>query len=153
MDWFNCLACRHSTWTGPITKFVTLIGIIACVALYPLQPFNQSIKLNVNTEISASYFDWQAFDPISISDFRRSISIVGASGVTSKFYRASDTDKRCSEVEGTDSFDSVLPDYVWPRSLIIPELKTLLDTALSVFLLLFAAPNSHFNPLSLSAKA
>ncbi|PRD20504.1 UNVERIFIED_CONTAM: hypothetical protein NCL1_54416 [Trichonephila clavipes] len=37
--------------------------------------------LNVKTEISASDDDWQAFDPISISDFLRLVSIIGASGI------------------------------------------------------------------------
>ncbi|GFX12074.1 hypothetical protein TNCV_2998571 [Trichonephila clavipes] len=46
-----------------------------------------------NPEISASDYDCQAFDPISVSDFHRSVSIVGASGITFKFNEDSDTDK------------------------------------------------------------
>ncbi|GFX06756.1 hypothetical protein TNCV_3113441 [Trichonephila clavipes] len=46
--------------------------------------------LNVNPEISSSGFDWQAFDPISVSNFRRSVLIVGASEVISKFNGDSD---------------------------------------------------------------
>ncbi|GFU43290.1 hypothetical protein TNCV_1567291 [Trichonephila clavipes] len=62
--------------------------------------------LNVNTEISVSDYDCQAFDPISTSDFRRSVAIVGASRVTSKFNGDSDTDTYASELTDEDEGDA-----------------------------------------------
>ncbi|GFV14631.1 hypothetical protein TNCV_2586041 [Trichonephila clavipes] len=54
------------------------------------------IVIGSKTEISMSDYDWKASDPISISDFRCSVSIVGASGVTSNEINGdSDTDKCC----------------------------------------------------------
>ncbi|GFX93973.1 hypothetical protein TNCV_3413351 [Trichonephila clavipes] len=63
--------------------------------------------LNVETKISASDYDWQAFHLISFSDFRRSVSIVGASGVNSEFNGDSDTDKCC--VTGSRVFSLACP--------------------------------------------
>ncbi|GFW23156.1 hypothetical protein TNCV_3802561 [Trichonephila clavipes] len=49
----------------------------------------------LGNEISASDYDWQAFDPTPDSDFRRSVFIVDASGVPSKFNGDLDTNKCC----------------------------------------------------------
>ncbi|GFV65600.1 hypothetical protein TNCV_778861 [Trichonephila clavipes] len=87
MAWFNCLACldtihglvqllslsRHSTWTGPITKFVTLIDddrFNSFQVIY--SQFGLAIHQN-DHQARRRFVEWAQNDIAVVPDFHKRI--------------------------------------------------------------------------------